>query len=168
MSFIAFGGEKRIADLVTRIFGKLKAADAKRAAAALLVANPQLERLDLVGRGRPIAVPTIPGLARRREADTSAPLAHGVEELRAALGGFVSQLGERDKLEKRDLEETRALMESDDIRSIIDNNPSAGELLERIAKATDKRGADLDRRSAFIKRLRRTEKELAELTKTLG
>jgi len=48
MSFIAFRGEKRIADLVTRVYGKLKAADAKRAAAALLAANPQLARMDLV------------------------------------------------------------------------------------------------------------------------
>jgi hypothetical protein len=168
MSFIAFGGETRMADLVTRIYGKLKAADAKRAAAALLAANPELARLDLVGRGRPIAVPTISGLAPRREADASAPLAQGVEGLRASAAGFVKQLGEGVELERRDLEQVRALMESDDLRSIIDSNATAGELLERIAKSTDKRVADVDRRSAFIKQLKKADKELAELTETLG
>jgi hypothetical protein len=168
MSFIAFGGEKRIADLVTRAYGKLKAADAKRASAALLAANPDLARLDLVDRGRPITVPTISGLAQRREADASAPLAQGVEGLRASVTGFVKQLREGDKLEKRDLEQTRALMESDDLRSIIDGNATAGELLERIAKSTEKRTADLDRRASFIKQLRKADKELAELMRTLG
>jgi hypothetical protein len=168
MSFIAFRGEKRIADLVTRVYGKLKAADAKRAAAALLAANPQLARMDLIERGRPITVPTIAGLAKRREADESAPLAQSVEALRASVAQFINQLSESDKLEKRDLEQTRSLMDADDLHSITDGNAVAGELLERIVKSTDKRTAELDRRASFIKQLRKTDKELAELIRTLG
>ena len=168
MSFIAYRGEKRIADLVTRVYGKLKAADAKRAAAALLAANPQLARLDLVERGRPITVPTIPRLAKRREADESAPLTQSVEGLRASVAQFVKQLSEGDELEKRDLEQTRSLMASDDLRSITDGNAVAGELLEGIAKSTDRRTADLDRRASFVKQLTKIDKELGELVRTLG
>jgi hypothetical protein len=168
MSFIAFGGEKRIADLVTRAYGKLKAADAKRAAAALLAANPDLARLDLVDRGRPITVPTLSGLAQRQEAEASAPLAQGMEGVRASVAGFVKHLGEGNKVEKRDLDQTHSLMGSDDLRSITDGNAVAGELLERIANSTDQRTADLDRRASFIKQLRKVDKELAELMKTLG
>jgi hypothetical protein len=47
----------------------------------------------------------------------------------------------------------RALVASDDLRGIIDSNATAGELLERIAKSTDRHVADVDRRSTFIKQL---------------
>lgn len=168
MSYVAFHGERRIADLVTRVYGKLTSAQAKRAAAALLAANPELERLDLLERGRPIAVPPISERSRRWETDRSDPLTHGVDGLRASVAVFLKQLSERDKTEKRDLAQTRALIESDDLRSIIDGNATAGELLERIAEATAKRAADLDRRSAFIKQLKKADKELAELAKKMG
>jgi hypothetical protein len=168
MSYIAFGGEKKIADLVTRIYGKLKAADARRAAAALLEANPQLARIDLIGPGRPIAVPSIRAFGQRPEVDTSAPLAQTVEQLRASAAVFLERLGDRDKEEKRSIEQTRALMESDDLRSIIEGNATVGDLVERIAKSTDQREADLERRAAFVRELRRADKQLAELSRSLG
>jgi len=168
MTFIAFGGEKRIADLVTRAYGKLKASDAKRAAAALVAANPQLEELNRVGRGRPIAVPAVRGVARRGESDVSAPLAQGVEGLRTSLDVFASQLREAAKLEKRDLDETRSLLDSDDLRSVLDGIPEAGERLERISQATEERAGEAELRAAFVKRLKKVSAELADLTESHG
>jgi hypothetical protein len=167
MGFVAFGGEKRIAELVTRIYGRVKAADAKRAAAALLAANPELAHIDQVERGRPITVPPIPGLARRREADESAPFARGVAGLRDSMGGFLQRLDERNALEKRDLEETRSLLDSDDLRSIVDGDDAARELLERIAAATDVRKADTERRASFLEQVKKADEELAALVEAL-
>ena len=167
MSFIAFHGERRIADVVTRAYGKLKPADAKRAATALLAANPQLDRLDLLDRGRPIAVPPVSGFPARKT-ERSAPLAEGVDGLRASVAAFLKQLSDDDRLEQQEIEQTRALLESDDdLRRIVEGNEGAGELIERINEALTEREADLERRSAFVKRLRRADRELAALAKSM-
>src|SRR3989304_2864823 len=51
MSFVVFKGERKLAELVLRAYGELKASDRKRAEAALVRANPHLAKLKNVAPG---------------------------------------------------------------------------------------------------------------------
>ena len=64
MPFIMYKGERKVADLIGRAYRtELSPADAKRAEAALLAANPALANLSNVKEGALLTIPDIPGVA---------------------------------------------------------------------------------------------------------
>lgn len=168
MSFSVYRGEKRISEISTRLFGRLKAADSKRVAAALLAANPELADLNLVDRGRPIVVPAIEGLRHKDEADVSAPGSELLETARTELEAYATQLDEAGTAERRDLRSQRKLIESDELRAILDANPAGLESLEGVARATERREERSERDKALLRALRKADAELAELRRSFG
>jgi hypothetical protein len=165
MSFSVYRGEKRLSDLSTRLFGKLKAADAKRVAAALLAANPELEHLDVLSKGRPFIVPDIEGLGRREDADVATPRSELLDAARAGLAAYTVRLRDAMASERSEIDSARELLASDELRRFLDSNPGAAELLDAVAKATDRREAAIKDRPAFLKTLREADAELAKLTR---
>src|SRR3970040_799626 len=73
MSFVVFKGERKLAELVLRAYGELKASDRKRAEAALVRANPHLAKLKDVAPGSLIVLPLVPGIGEPRQRRSEGP-----------------------------------------------------------------------------------------------
>jgi hypothetical protein len=165
MSFTEFRGEKRLEDLSARLFGKLKSADAKRARAALLDANPELEHLDRMSAGRPIRVPEVDGVRPKRDAGISTPREELVAAAAAHLQAYATHLRRSLTAERRDIAAMRKLLDSADFRRVVESSRAGGQLLEAMAVATERRDQTVKERARYLNTLKKGESELAEMTR---
>ncbi len=167
MAFVVFQGERKIADVVARAYGDLKAADRKRAEAALVRANPHLSELADVVKGSLIVVPPVPGLSPNEQTDLAAPAAEGVEAVADAFKALQQRLQESAKAESDRLTATRALITSAAVRAVVDRAPQAAPYVERVSRTVRVRGVELDDRQQVLKRLDAAGPELADLADRL-
>jgi len=168
MSFVVFKGERKLAELVLRAYGELKASDRKRAEAALVRANPHLAKLKDVAPGSLIVLPLVPGIGEPRQRRSEVPAADAIGEVAAALEDYGKRLDEALDAEGSELGELRALLKSRPLREKVREVEEAGAYVERVAAALKDREAEHEQRRAFLRQLPAARKELAELAELLG
>ncbi|MCL4798490.1 MAG: hypothetical protein KJ025_02825 [Burkholderiales bacterium] len=169
MAYVVLKGERKIGDVVARAYGDLRAADAKRAEAALVRANPQLGNLREVRPGAVIVVPAVPGLRPAASADRAdQPAAEAVAELRDALEDYRKRLGTRIGDEKAAIAALGELLKSKEVKTVVRDFPDAAAHVERVGAALKPRAAENDARAAFAKTLTKAKADLDALAKKLG
>jgi hypothetical protein len=168
MPIIVYKGERKLADIVSRVYGAdLKAVDVKRAEAALLAANPQLATLREVKEGAVLAVPQVPGVAAARSDAPDAQqaaIAAGKDDLDA----YRRRLGTRLDEERKTLDVTAELLKSKEAKALAKAAPESAPYFERATAALKARQADADARTAAIKALAKLRADFDELAKKLG
>jgi phage tail protein X len=167
MSFVVFKGERKLADLVTRGYGELKAADRRRAEAAILRANPHLADLKNVAPGTLVTLPRVPGLREPEREDAAVPHRDAAGELDAALEAYGKRLSDAADAERAELAETRALLKSRPFRARLAEVAEAAPYAERVEAALKDREAEHELRRMFLKQIPQARKDLAELAKRL-
>jgi hypothetical protein len=167
MAFVVFQGERKIADVVARAYGDLKAADRKRAEAALVRANPHLSELADVAKGSLIVVPPVPGLSPNEQTDLAAPAAEGVGAVADGLEALQRRLLESAKAEDDRLDALQTLLKSKPVLALLDRAPLARPYVERVTKAAKTRTDEQEARLDAIKRLDAARSALAELAERL-
>lgn len=163
MGFVMLKGERKLADVVERAFGELKAADRERAEAALARANPQLAKLDELAPGSLIVIPPVPGIARRAEPEVQGPASAVVGELSDTLKAYLRRLRASADAEAERLTALEELLQSGSLQQELSDVPEAEPYLGRAATAVRLRGAALEERRAALDRLGEAERELSEL-----
>jgi hypothetical protein len=167
MPFVAFKGEKNIADVTRGIFGDLKAGELKRASAALVEANPHLADLKVVSLGAAILIPRIPGLPPIDKpplnVDDLPPLKSIHDDLSVIrddiLGGLKDARGEiavSDKL-YTDADVAAQAQVTPEIKAFVDN----------AASASKERTADLKDAEAIARGIDELRTRLAEMAKRI-
>jgi hypothetical protein len=165
MNFLVFEGEKKLADVVARAYGKLGAAQRRLAEASLLRANPELESIKAVGRGTVLVVPPLPGA--RPQLDGEAPIPQAVAEVSETLRAQLDDLAESARREGARLKDLGELVGSRRLRAELGEVPEAIPYLDRVRDATKERAAEQDERLETIKRMGDAEAQLAELAERL-
>lgn len=168
MSFIVSRGEKKVADFVARIYGDLKAADAKRAEEALLRANPQLRKPGEVKPGALIVVPPVPGLAAKATGGDENPPAARVAAIRDALESYHQQLVKAHAAELTEQREAADLLKSREVKELPKRVPDAAKLLDRVAEALKERAEEAKSRAVFLKTVERARSDLDALERKLA
>lgn len=168
MPLVVVKNEKKLSDVIARAFGKLKPADLSRVRAAVMRANPHLAEAADLSPGVMVVIPGIPGLAAvpteapdRPGAEAVAEISRGLEEYRKRLAVAVRE----DQAATSDLV---TLLKSKDIRTLIKEFPEATGYVEGAAAEAKARGAELEERLAFLKRLARAQEDLEELAQRLS
>jgi|APFre7841882724_1041349.scaffolds.fasta_scaffold00095_22 hypothetical protein len=168
MPIIVYKGERKLSDLVGRVYGTdLKAVDAKRAEQALLAANPQLATLRDVREGAMLAVPQVPGVAAARSDAPDAQqaaIATGKDDLDA----YRRRLGTRLDEDRQTIDATAELLKSKEAKALAKAAPESAAYFERATAALKARQADADARAAAIKALAKLRADFDELAKKLG
>src|SRR2546429_418001 len=113
MAITIFTGEKRISDIVTRLFGDLPADQLKLAEEALLNANPHLKALQTLKPGAIIMVPSMAGLEPKQGASASEhPSAATVTAVVRSLEEYQKQLQAAVSAEYEEVKSTTTRLES--------------------------------------------------------
>ena len=162
MSFSVYRGERRLSDLTTRFFGRLRAADARRVSEALLAANPELEHMERVQPGRPITVPDIEGL-RRRDDEVVTPRAELLEAARTQLAAYMERISASIDAQRNDIAATREALDSEELRRLLEETDEAREFHERIAHATEEREFAIRERETFLETLKSANEDMDAL-----
>ena len=169
MPFIMFKGERKVTDLLERAYGAdLKAADQKRAEAALVKANPQLAKLREIKPGTMIRVPDLPGLARPPQREMPEASLVELQMERDAVDEYRKRLGARLDDERRLLDADAELLKSADARTLARIAPESAPYFDRVAEANKRRLAELQDRAGFVKTLAKARADFDALTKKLG
>lgn len=169
MAYIVLKGDKRLGDVVTRAYGDVRSADAKRAEAALLRANPELAKLRDLKPGALIVVPRVPGLRPAAGVDRAdQPTKETVHELRDALDDYRKLLANRVGEEKAAIATLGELLKSKEVRVIVRDLQDATAYVDRVSAALKPRTAENDARGTFAKALAQARSDLDTLAKKLG
>jgi len=167
MAYVVLKGEKKLAEVVGRAYGDLKAADAKRAEAALVRANPHLADLRQLGPGTMIVVPAVPGLRAADTDRTETPSREAVAEVSSALEEYRRRIGAAAESGQTAVKDLAALLKSKEVKTLLREQPDAARYVERATAAVKSRTAEHDARSAFAKTLTKAKADLDELAKKL-
>ena len=158
--------EKKIADVITRAFGKVRTADLPRVEAALLRANPHLTGDGGIRSGVGVVVPRLPGLevAPRAQSETGVEV---VDELVADLERYHHELEAAARQEKTDLTALGALYKSKELQRAVHDLPEAAEQMKKVVAATKARIEDHATTDKTLKHLGKTVVVLKKLGETL-
>lgn len=169
MPVMVLKGERKLSDVVRRAYGEaLPAAEARRAEAALVAANPQLSRLRELPPGAMVVVPRMPERAPAPQDETQGWHAGEVAELRASLEAYRKHLGAGLAGEREALAATTALLKSADVKALARSFRESAPYLERVKAAAKDRAAEAEARAAFVKSLARLRADLDELERLAG
>jgi hypothetical protein len=168
MNLIALRGEKKVGEIVERVYGDLKPADAKRAEEALIRANPQLKKPGNVKPGDLIIVPQVPGLAAKAAGGDENPPAARIAAIRIALKSYHQQLVKAHAAELAEQREAADLLKSREVKELPKRVPDAAKLLDRVAEAMKERAEEAKRRAVFLKAVERAEVDLEALERKLA
>src|SRR5688572_28442406 len=93
MSFVLVKREKKLADVVERVYGTLRPPEARRATAELMRANPHLARPDALEPGTMIVIPAVPGVRPAAASDSESPTAEVIGHIRDTLTVYRKRFG---------------------------------------------------------------------------
>lgn len=168
MAYVMLKGEKDISDVVGRAYGDLKAADARRAEAALLRANPQLAKLRELGSGTIIVVPAVPGLKPKATDRTELPTREALREVAEAFDAYRKRLDANQDDERTATAKLASLLKFKDLKALLRETPESKEFVDRVATAVKARIAEQEERAEFLKALTKARADLDELARKLG
>jgi hypothetical protein len=168
MPFVVLKGEKKLSDVVSRVFGELNAADAARARAALLRVNPQLAEKGDLGSGVIVVVPQVPGLSGGLPDKSDLPAAQAVAEIIRGLGDYRKKLMASARDEQAAIGELAALLKSKEMKALVKELPDTGDYVERASVGAKSRVAEQDQRAAFLKMLGKAQADLDALASKSG
>jgi len=167
MDVMTVKGEKKVSELVSRAYGNLKMADAKRAEAAILRANPHLENLRALPRGTVVVVPAVPGVRAAATSDSEIPTADAIREIRGSVDVYQKKLNEALSNERAAVTALGELLKSKELKAAMRESPDAAKYVERATAAAKSRAGEVDVRAGFVKGLSKARADLEELAKKL-
>jgi len=168
MPFVVLKGEKKLSDVVSRAFGELKAADAARAHAAVLKANPHLTETADLEPGVIVVVPGVPGLSAAPPEESETPAGQAVVEIGRGLEDYRKTLTASARDEQAAISGLVAVLKSKEMKALVKQLPDAGKYIEHATAAARARAAEHEERAAFLRTLAKAQAELDALATKLG
>lgn len=162
MPFSTFEGESSVAEIADRLFVRLTPRQRETAVAALIRANPQLERLTAVRPGVVLEVPDIPALRAKATTSNESPDRQVLELLDQTLKTYAEQLFTRQDADLAEVKTqaaalksarfTRAIAQSEDLvalakdaaASLDARSRAAGERRQTLEAAVTQASADIE------------------------
>src|SRR5262245_9083935 len=160
MAYVVLKGEKKLSEVVSRAFGELKAADAARAHAAVLRANPHLtEKADLEP-GVIVVIPGVPGLKTAPPEKSDSPAGQAVAEIGRGLEEYRKTLTASARNEQAAVGDLTTLLKSKEIKALAKQFPDSANYIERATAAVRVRAEEHEERTAFLKTLAKAQVDL--------
>jgi hypothetical protein len=167
MAYVVLKDEKNLSEVVSRAFGELKAADAARANAAVLRANPHLvEKADLEP-GAIVVIPGVPGLKTAPPEKSDSPAGEAAAEIGRGLEDYRKKLTASTRAEQGAVTELAALLKSKEIKALVKQLPDSSNYVERATAAVRSRAEEHEQLAAFLKTLTKAQVDLDKLVKKL-
>lgn len=153
MATLVVGSEKNLKDLRPRLFdGKVTAAVAKRAGAAIADANPGVD-VDALMPGTVLAIPDLPELVLGPALADDAlhdGLAGSDEQLRASLKALSKEAAVADRTERAERKKARAALGDPQVEDLAASDPELATEVEDARRALEAEdGAAKDRAAAL-------------------
>jgi len=156
MRVTAFRGESSVGAIAEKVYEDLSPASRKKAVAALLKANPQLERLEKVKPGTVLRIPEVPGVRVTPGRGPEGPADEIAGILSQRLEAYGKSLAERYEAFQADMKDQATLLKDRQFLTVVAASPVA-ELAVRADKAihTQAKAAEdiRERLDAAIKKL---------------
>ena len=92
MPFATFEGEKSVAEIADRLFARMTPKQRETAVAALIRANPRLERIAALRPGVLLVLPDIPALRPKATAASESPDRQVLDELDRATRSYAERV----------------------------------------------------------------------------
>lgn len=166
MGFEIYEGEKKISDLVTKMFGELSATKAKRAEAALVDANPELNDLRAMAAGTILVTPTVPGVSPAApEEEVVIPQ---LEPVHDALESLLEEMAGAADEERGEIDETAKFLKSAEMKRIVAELPDVTPFLEQAQQGLEQVMKDNDGAELMVKRLKQALKDVEDLSDRLA
>jgi hypothetical protein len=146
MDRLIVGGEKKLSELTARVFGELKANEARRAEAALLAANPHLSDLRNLKAGIAVLVPKVPGVAAPDLKDRGETLPGPKKSLGGTFDSYRKGLLERMREERSRVAAEAKLLDELDVAELIREEPEAEAVFRRVREGLEARAKALEAR----------------------
>lgn len=169
MGYMVFKGEKKIHELVSRAYGELKPADARRAEAALKAANPHLSKLQALPEGAILVVPAVPGIEHADAAGDADPLRGGLATLAHSLERYCAHLQSAARAEVDGVKAESLLRKSAGIDAAARESPEIAPYVRQATAAWGERSKQAEETAALVKRiLPEARQALATMAKLLA
>jgi hypothetical protein len=168
MPFVVLKGEKTLSDVVSRAFGELKAADATRARAAVLKANPHLTETAGLEPGVIVVVPGVPGLSTAPPDKSETPAGQAVVEIGRGLEDYRKTLTATARDEQAVISDLTAVLKSKEMKALVKQLPDAGKYVEHATAAARARATEHEERVTFLRTLAKAQADLDALAAKLG
>jgi hypothetical protein len=146
MPFATFEGEKSVAEIADRLFARMTPKQRETAVAALIRANPQLERIEALRPGVVLVVPDIPALRPKATVSNESPDRQVLEELDRATRSYAERVIARQDADIAEVKNQAAALKSARFTKAISRSEDfvalakeAGAALEARAKAASAR-----------------------------
>ena len=144
MRLIAIEREADIGALAERLYPELTPDTRKQAEAALLKANPGLQRSGTLRPGLLVSVPDLSELGVKPATHGKDPAADLLNVLKAAIGGYRAVLASRHDAAQADVEQQQRLLHEREIAAAIGADRNAAELARTLAANLEARSKAID------------------------
>lgn len=163
MAFVTFRGETSIATLADKLFPGLSPADLKKAEAALLKANPQLNDLNQLEHGTVLRLPRNEDLRPKVNRKLENPDAQVAAILLDALSALTKQLREDFGAAEKEAEAQLEQLKSEELTQLLRSRPELEEVAKSAVSTQTKRAKELPaRQAALSKALEQAQKDLRD------
>jgi len=164
MPFVTFQGECSVDELADRLFARLTPKQRAAATAALIRANPRLERIEAVPKGTLLHVPDIPALRAKATASNESPDRQVLQLIDESTRAYAERLLDRQASDEAEIKKqaatiksaqfTKAISKSKDLVALAEQAraslearaKSAGERRKALETAVGKASADIEAR----------------------
>lgn len=161
MRITTLKGETTLAALADRLFSVTDAGARQRAEAALLKANPKLERASGFRPGVVVVIPEMPDLKNRAAAGSQEPVEDVRQSLLEAAESYQAELRKRTDEAASDLERQAELMKDKEVAAAIRKDEVATKLSKELTTSLRARG------KAIAEERKRQEQIFGRLTADL-
>lgn len=138
-TFATFEGERTVDEIADRLFTRLTPRQRETATAAILRANPQLDRIRELPQGAVIEVPDIPALRAKATALNESPDRTTLKLLDTAMRAYVERLQERHSRDEQEVKAQAALVRSSQFNQLISRSQELVALAKEAGEALDAR-----------------------------
>jgi len=162
MRIVAYRGETSVRAIADKHFADLPAKDRRKAAKALLDANPQLHDLERVAPATLIRVPSVPRVDGRALRGLDDPAGAVLDQVGESLAEYGERLTERHEGYKVQLKGEASLLKDRAVKKVIDSSEALKKLADAASKANGEQG------KLLTDRQKRIDKALEQLKEDLG
>jgi hypothetical protein len=137
MRVTAFRGETSVDAIAEKVYADLTPVSRKKAVAALLKENPQLERLEKVKPGSVLRIPEVPGVRATPGRGSEGAADEIADMLADRLNTYGRRLTARNEAFIVDIDKQAALLKDRQLQKTFDSSPVAKELSRRANQAIE-------------------------------
>ena len=163
MAIATFRGERSVGEITDKLYSRLTPLQRKKAEAALIKANPQLQKIRKLPQGAILHVPDLPELRAKTNRSLENPDDQIVKNIAGALDNFAKHISKQTGDEQKAIKQQAALLKSAKFKKDISAAEVPQALAADAAKALNARSKDIEaRRKKVEESIKQAMKDLKE------